>query len=380
MNTEKTTINQKPIQLKKYMLVMVLILLLGFGGLFAGRFILIFFAMNHFGAPPPPTISAAYAKEETWQPFLSAVGHLKASDGVKVSSELPGKIEKIYFKAGQTVEKDSPLVKLDDRTAQEELKSLEAQLKLAQITYKRISKLYTKRAISKSSLDEAQAKLQEAEAMAGKTKVLIDLKLIKAPFTGKIGISDINVGEYISAGTALVNLQALNILHADFSLPEQNLNKLQVGQTVMLTTDVYPKEQFKGKISAMDSTVDPKTHNIRVRALVPNSNTRLYPGLFVNVRVILPAEIKVITVPQTSISYSLYGDAIFVIEAKGKDKKGNPILNVSRHYVKVGERRGNRIAIISGIKAGDHVVTSGQLKLQNNMRITINNRVNPDAP
>lgn len=359
------------------MIIMILFLGVLFGGLFAYGVIGKYFMNQYFAhfTPPPVTISATQATSQVWKPFLPSVGQTEAAQGVDVSSEASGLIVAIYFKAGQTIEKGTPILQLDDRVEQEERKSLQAKAKLAKITFDRTKSLFDKRATSKSALDETQAKLDEANAMVEKIKVQVDHKKIKAPFTGKIGISELNVGQYITPGSKLVSLQALKPLYLRFSLPEQYLPSLYVGQRITLKVATYPNRVFHAAIEAVNATVDPRTHNILVRATVPNEDLALYPGLFAEVKVILPEQKNVVTVPLTAISYSLYGDSIFVITEKGKDKKGKPILQAKRVYVKVGEKRGNQVAIIKGIKAGDLVVTSGQLKLQDNARVVVNNKV-----
>lgn len=355
--------------------IIILVLVVLFGGIFGWNVLKAIFIARYFATyePPPVTISAQAAQQETWEPFLTGVGNLGAANGVDVSPEVAGIIIKQNFNSGQMVKQGDLLVQLDDATDQQDLIDLQAQLKLAQITMDRMSELLKKRAAAANDVDQAQAKLQQAKANVGKTQIRIAQKAIRAPFAGKLGLSKINEGQYVTPGMPLVSLQSINELSVKFSLPEQNLMELYVGQPVKLTVDVYKNKSFDGKISAIDSQVNQQTHTILVQASVPNPKLELYPGLFADVHILLPQKEKVITVPQTAIIASLYGNSVYVVKEKGKDKKGNPILQATQQYVTTGQRRGDEIAIEKGIKAGDMVVTSGQLKLSEGSKVIINN-------
>lgn len=326
-------------------------------------------------ALPTAEISSTTARAETWTPTIPAIGNLVAIQGVNVSPQVAGMVVDIHFQSGQMVKKDQPLVQLDDRTDQQDLINYSAQLKLAQLNYQRQLNLAKTNATSQSNLDQANAQLQESQAMVAKTQVLIDQKLIKAPFDGKLGIRNVNIGQYVSPGNGLVNLQAQNPLLLQFSLPEQNIKLLFPGQIIHFTVDDYPGLTFTATLHAIESQVNTQTHNILVEATVPNGKNQLLPGMFANVEVLLPTQKNVVTVPQTAVSSSLYGDSVFVIHNKGRDDKQQPVYIVERRYVTTGNRRDNEVAIVDNLKAGEMVVTSGQLKLDDGVRVIINNSV-----
>lgn len=321
------------------------------------------------------TISTSIAQSETWTPTINAVGSLVATDGVEVSPQIAGMVTGIFFQSGQNVAKDQPLVQLDDRTDQQDLKNLNAQLTLSKLNYDRQVSLMKTNATAQSNLDQAAATLQESQAAVTKTEVLISQKLIKAPFSGRLGIRNVNIGQYVSPGTGLVNLQTMNPLLVQFSLPEQNLKSLYIGQPIHFHVDTFPGETFVGKITATEASVNTQTRNIQVEATVPNDKLRLYPGLYANIEVLLPTQTKVVTVPQTAVSYSLFGDVVYVVKQTDTQKDGTPIYTAHIVYVTTGDRRGNEVAILSNLKAGEQVVNSGQLKLQDGSVVKINNSV-----
>lgn len=364
--------------LAKRMIIMLIIL----GSLFALIFaynILRAILMAHFFEQfksPTLTISSAKATSKTWQPMINAVGTLVAVNGVDVTSQVSGQVVSIFFESGQFVKAGQPLIKLDDRTDQQDLKNFEASLKLSQINYQRQVDLLKTKSTAQSSVDQASAQLQEDQAQAQKTLILIDQKLIKAPFDGKIGIRQVNLGQYISPGTALVNLQSLNPLYAQFSLPEKYFKSLYVDQPIQMTVITYGNELFTGKIRSIDSEINSQTRNLTIQAVIPNDQLHLYPGMSANINVLLPTRLNIVTVPQTAIDFSLYGDSVFILQNDGKDKDGSPVYVVHRRYVTTGERRDNEIEVTKGLKPGEEVVTSGQLKLDDGTHVKINNSVN----
>ncbi|MCH9643969.1 MAG: efflux RND transporter periplasmic adaptor subunit [Gammaproteobacteria bacterium] len=362
--------------MKRWTLVIILLIVI-FGGVFGWDYVRSIYTKRFFKnfKPPPVTISSTRVKSEIWHPSLFSIGSLVAINGVNVNSQVPGQVMKILFQSGQYVEKDQPLVQLDDSTDQQTLLNDEAQLKLAQVNFDRQQALYTKRVAAKSALDDARAKLVSAQAAVAKAKVEIGHKLIRAPFAGKLGIREINLGQYIQPGDSLVPLQSLDPLLVDFSLPEQNLKQVKPGMKVVLEIQAYPDTPFAGKIMAITSKVDVNTRSFMVRAIVPNSHHKLYPGVFANVSVVLPERHNVMSVPETALTYSLYGDTVYLIQEKGKDKNGSPILTVEQAFVKVGKRVGNNVEIKQGLKVGDSVVTSGQLKLLPGSEVKVNNSV-----
>ena len=357
----------------KRMSLMLLGITLILGGVIAWNITRNYFAKQFLAnlQPPPVTISTAPAKQVTWLPSITAVGNLAAIKGVKISPQIDGIIESINFNSGQKVQKHSLLVKLDDRVERAQLQNYKAQLRLAEINYERDLKLFKKKVTPLSQLDQSKAKLQQAQAKVAKIKALLAQKQIRAPFSGQLGIQKVDIGQYLSRGTPIVTLQATGSLYVNFSLPEKYLKNLKVGERVEVQVDAYPEEQFSGALTAINAKVNRNTHNMALQALIENPENKLYPGMFANIKIILPQEQKLITVPQTAISYSLSGNSIFVIE---KDKKDHTNRSI-RRFITIGERRGNVVAITQGLKAGEQVVISGQLKLQNHAKININNKV-----
>ena len=365
----------------KRIIIIVSIIVVIFGGTFAFDAIrshrVAQFMRSH--QPPPVTVSSTRATAETWQPSLRAVGTLIAINSVNVSSEVAGQVRKIYFHSGQFVSKGTPLIDLDDDLDQQELKTNLAQLKLDQLTHDRQLRLYRQRATAKSTLDQAQAKLLQSQAAVASAKVRIQKKHISAPFSGKLGIRNVDIGEYLNAGQEIAPLQSMDPLFVDFTLPEQTLPKLYSDQPISISIAAYPANLIYGKIIAVNSTVDQSTRNIMVRALVPNSNGKLYPGVFAYVRVILPQKKSVVTIPQTAISYSLYGDMVYVLKAKqGKGKNKQQVYIAKQRFIVIGERRGNKVAIQKGLQPGEMIVAAGQLKLRNNSDVVINNQIQVD--
>lgn len=360
----------------KRFLLAALILVVIFGGTFAWYGMRVSFKkrfMAQFQAPAV-AVSTTTAAEKTWNPTLKAVGTLIAVNSINVNSEVNGQVMRIFFQSGYFVKKGDPLLQLNDAVDQQTLKNNIAQLNLDAVNYKRQVKLYKTRSTAKSAVDEAQANMLKSQAQVTTAQVMLDKKKIKAPFSGKLGIRQVNIGQYVKPGEALVPLQSLNPLYVDFTLPEQDLRLLHNGQKVTLRTDAYAKEIFAGKILAINSEINVVTRSISVRAVIPNDPARLYPGLFADVSVILPQKEKVITVPQTAVTYSLHGDSIYVVTTR-KDKKGKTNRVAIQNFVTVGAHKGGVVAIKKGIKAGDVIVTSGQLKLHSGTRVIINNAI-----
>jgi membrane fusion protein, multidrug efflux system len=363
----------------KKMLIIVAIL---FGLIFAWsgvKKLLFIYGMSHY-APPPVVISSATATAKNWRSYLTSVGSLMAINGVDLSTEAPGIIREIRFQSGQIIHKGDVLVVLDTTVEQAELKSNQAQLRLSQLNYERNKTLLKRNVISQSILDANFAELEKAQANVEGTQAKIKQKTIIAPFDGKLGIRQVDLGQYISAGTAMVTLQSLDPLYVRFNLPEQYLPDLYLNQSVDITVNLSTDKNGKfvsGKITAINSKVNQVTRNILVEATIPNQNLQFYPGMFALVKVWLKQQQDVITVPETAISFSLHGDSVFLIKQESKDKKNAPLLNAYRQYVKVGEHRGNEVVISEGLKAGDQIVSSGQLKLQNGTRVAIDNSIQP---
>lgn len=369
--------------MKKRMIIMIVFLLVVFGGIFGWDAVRAYFMAQFFAhfQPPPASISTVLTKKENLESSLSSVGTLVAVNGVTISPEVSGIISSIDFTSGQIVQKGQLIIQINDSVEKADLENGRAALELAKLEFKRTSDLLKKKVTSQSDFDSARATLQQAQAVVDKTQALIAQKNIIAPFTGKIGIREINLGQYVSAGTAMVSLQALSPIYVNFYLPEQDLPKVFVDQTVHIRTDTYPDQVFSGKVSAINSLVDVSTHNFLVQATLPNKDEKLYPGLFATINVIEPHKQAVIVVPSTAVTYSLFGNTVYVLEKPKKPEKskdGKPIYIAKQRYVKTGKQTGDKVVILEGLEPNQQVVSSGQLKLSNDARVVINNSVKLD--
>jgi membrane fusion protein (multidrug efflux system) len=356
--------------LKRLLIVLVLIAAI-FGGVFGWKYHQIQRDMAARMPPPPPVVAVTEAREEQWQPFLSAVGSLKAVAGIDVTNEVPGKVSAIHFESGQVVKQGQPLLDLDATFDRAELEGLLASQRLAQLKFDRYAKLLTDRSASKADYDEARSTLDVAEAGVVAKRALIDKKQIRAPFAGRLGIRLVDVGQYLAPGSAIVPLEALDPIYADFSLPERYLARLAEGQPVALSVQAYPGETFTGRITALNPGVDRGTRSVKLRATLDNPQQRLRSGMFAEVRVLRPQRESVLTLPATAITYNPYGDSVFVVES------GDRGLTVQRKQVETAEVREGRVAIASGLKAGERVVSAGQVKLRNGMPVTLDDKPAP---
>ena len=363
-------------------------MLIGTGVVFGGVFGMKWFGgkmMNQYfdNMPmPPAVVSSATAKSETWAASLSGVGTVVASNGADVTTESGGIIAALHFESGARVKKGDLLVTLSAGTERADLARFQAQADLAKSEFTRLERLYKLDAISKSELDRAQADLSAARAGADAQRAKLAQKQIRAPFSGQLGIRQVNVGQYLSAGTPIVSLQAINPVFVDFTLPEQNQAAVQNGQTVSVVVDSQPGRTFSGVISAIEPMMDSKTRNFKVRARFDNADEALRPGLFARASIGLAKTASVVTIPQTSVSYNPYGNSVYVIQSvKGKaaDGKVTDELVVRSRFIKTGETRGDLVVVTDGLKAGEQVATSGLLKLQNDSKVKINNTVQPSA-
>lgn len=324
--------------------------------------------------PPPVSVSATLAKREEWQPRVEAIGSLRAVQGVDVASEVPGKVERILFESGATVRRGELLVQLDDSTEQAQLPGARAQLELARANFQRTRRLIEQGLASAEQLDSARSQLQQAESTVASLEATIAKKAIRAPFAGRLGIRRVDAGQYLAAGTRIVTLQALDELYVDFTLPEQYFGRLRAGQQVEVSTAVAPDTLFRGEIVAVDAVLDPTTRNFAVRARLENPGEKLLPGMFARVAVLAGEPYSVVTVPRTAVSYSLYGDAVYVITEE-RNENGEVALKATQTFVRTGDVRNGRVEILSGVQPGDRVVTAGQLKLQKESHVAINNEV-----
>lgn len=361
------------------MIVMLLCVGLLFGAIFGYQIFKSRMMKKYMSASAAPavTVSTLTAKNEAWQPRIKATGSMRAVRGVDITTEIAGLIRSIHFKAGTTIKAGSLVVKLNDDAEIAQLNTLQAAADIAKITYQRDTAQYAFHAISKQTLDNDLATLKGALAQVKQQKATIAKKTIRAPFTGKVGICNVNPGQYLNPGDKIATLQTLDPIYVDFYLPQQALVQIKKGQTVNISSDTYPGKTFIGKITTIDPKVDPSTRNVQVEATVSNSHQLLLPGMFASVEVTTGEPLKYLTLPQTAISYNPYGEIAYIIKEGDKDKKGNPTLIAHQTFVTVGESRGDQIAVLSGIKEGDVVVTSGQLKLKNKSVVKINNSIMP---
>ena len=324
---------------------------------------------------PPETISSAVAHPEQWQDTFNAVGSVTAVQGVTVTPEIAGTISEIDFESGALVAKGDLLVRFDTSTEEAQLKALNAQLEWTRVSVERTRKLRSDNTVSQSELDQAEASWQQAKANADATSAVIVKKTIRAPFAGKLGIRQINLGEYVDAGKPIVSLQALNPVYADFSLPQQDLAEIKTGMKVRVSTDTYTNKQFEGVLTAINPDLDQTTRSVRLQATFDNPDQLLRPGMFARIEVLLPSDQNVLVIPATSILSAPYGDSVYVIE-KATNGPGSV---VRQQFVRTGRSRGDFITVESGLKAGDHVVSAGLFKLRNGAAVTENNEIVPKA-
>jgi membrane fusion protein (multidrug efflux system) len=360
----------------KRMLLMLAVLLLIIGGLGFVKYkqISAAIAQGASYAPPPDAVTTVIARSETWPSTLQVIGTAAAIQGVTVSADLPGTVAKIHFESGQAVKAGDILVELDTREERAQLAAAESDRDLAQINYGREQELVKEGVVPRQEYDNAEAQQKSTIAKVGEIKATIDRKTVRAPFSGILGIRQINLGQYLSAGQAIVSLQSLNPIYVNFGVPQQESPKVQVGRMLHLTSDDLPGVQFTGRVSAIDSVVNEATRNLQVQATLPNPGNRLRPGMFVQVQLGLGGSHTVIPLPASAINYAPYGDSVFVVTAE-KDAKGHR--KVRQQFVKIEGSRGDQVGVISGINAGDEIVSSGVFKLRNGGAVQVNNQVQP---
>ncbi len=355
----------------KRTIVIILLSILIFGGLFGWKFYQIGQAVKSMQLPPPAVVAVTDVKQTNWQPYLTAVGSLVAVAGVEVSNEVPGKINALHFDSGQAVRQGQLLVELDTSVDRAELKGLQAEQRLAKIKYDRSVQLIAKHFISQADYDQNQALLDEAKALVAAKKATIDKKNIYAPFAGKLGMRLVDVGRYLSAGSGIVSLQKLDPIYVDFTLPEASLSDLAIDQALELTVQAFPQKKFHGRINAIDPAIEIGTRSVKVRAILANPEQQLRPGMFATVQITASQARDVLTLPDTAITYNPYGDSVFVVNS------GEKGLTVELKQVKTGETRSGRVEIVKGLNVGDRVVSAGQVKLRNGMPVTLDNKPAP---
>jgi membrane fusion protein (multidrug efflux system) len=325
---------------------------------------------------PPDAVTSLVVKEESLSPVLEAVGSLASPQGVMLSADLPGIVTAIDFKSGTEVTNGQLLVQLDTRQEEAQLRTAKAKLELALQNLNRAQDLGQKHVIAQSAFDEAKSQYDAAVSSVEETQAAIDRKTIRAPFSGAIGIRQINAGQYLKSGDPIVQLESLDPIYVNFALPQQDVGKLSVGQGVKMQADGFPDKVFTGTITAIDSIVDATTRNIEAQATIPNPEHLLRSGMFAGVQVLLPSRKRVVMIPATSIEYAPYGDSVFVIE-KMKGPDDVEYLGAREQAVVLGKTRGDQIEVITGLKEGDEIATSGIFKLRQGGAVKVNNSVQP---
>ena len=328
-------------------------------------------------APPPEAVTSVVAKQEAWPDSLSVIGSMEAVHGVVVSADLPGTVSKINFQSGQAVKEGDVIVELDTRQERAQLAALEAQRDLARINFGRTQKLVDEGVISRQEYDTSVASQKQTEANVGEIRATIERKTVRAPFSGILGIRKVNLGQYLAAGNPIVQLQSLNPIYVDFGVPQQSGSQVKVGGNVTVTAQDLAGKEFTGHVTALDSVIDEATRNYQVQATLANPQGKLKPGMFVQVAMHYGTPRDAVTLPASAISYAPYGDSVFIITDL-KDPKGNSYRGVRQQFVKIDGSRGDQVAVVSGVKPGDEVVSSGVFKLRNGAAVTINNKVQPE--
>ena len=366
----------------KRMVIMLMAVAIVFGGIFgfqAFKASMIKKFMTAMGSPPQ-TVSAAKAGYSAWQPRLEAIGTLRAVKGADLSLDVPGVVASISFNSGDDVEQGAPLLKLRVEDDLAKLESLQAMAELSEIVNQRDQKQFKMQAVSQATLDTDAANLKNAKAQVVQQQAVIDKKFLRAPFAGHLGIRAVDLGQYLAAGTVIVTLQALDPILIDFFLPQQAVDQVQLGQSVIVKIDAFKDQTFAGEISAINPKVDAGSRNVQIRATLKNPDHKLLPGMYATVDIATGAPQSYITLPQTAISFNPYGDTVYVVDSKAVDTAGKPPQLIARQtFVTTGPTRGDQVAVLKGIDEGDLIVTAGQIKLHNGSTVLIDNSITPTA-
>lgn len=328
-------------------------------------------------ANTPQTVSATKAVTSEWQPKIDAVGSLRAVRGAELSLEVPGVVETITFQSGDEVKAGQVLLTLRKEDEEARLQSLEATASLAQITYDRDVKQLKAQAISQAIVDNDEANLRNARAQVAVQKAILDKKTLRAPFDGKLGLRQVDLGQFLAAGTMIATLQSLDPIFVDFLLPQQAVAQIAVGNKVRARIDAFPDRTFEGEITAINPKIETGSRNVQVRATLPNVDQKLLPGMFATVELDTGAAQRLVALPQTAVSYNPYGSLVYIVDEKGQGPDGKPQLSARQVFVTTGATRGDQVAILKGVSEGDTVVTSGQIKLRNGVPIVVNNSAVP---
>jgi membrane fusion protein (multidrug efflux system) len=361
------------------MIIMLVAVALVFGGVIG------FIAFGHYMRDkyiasmgyPPQSVSTVVAGTQDWQPQLEGVGSLRAVNGADLSSQVAGTVSALHFESGADVKAGTLLVELLSADDVAKLQSLKASAALAQITLDRDQKQIKVQGVSQQQVDSDQQNLKNAQALVVQQQAIVDYKNIRAPFDGRLGIRQVDIGQYLAAGTTMVTIQSLDPIFVDFFLPQQAVSQLKVGQKVSAKVDAFPGRAFPGEISAINPKVDTTTRNVQIRATLRNGDRTLLPGMYATVDIDVSAPEQHVTLPATAITYNSYGDTVFLVDDKGKDDDGKPKLTVRQVFVKTGATRGDQVAILDGVKNGDTVVVAGQMKLRNGVSVVVDDKLLP---
>ena len=330
-------------------------------------------------ASAPQTVSTTIAAASAWQSRTQALGTLRAVRGADLAAQASGVVDKIHIESGAQVAAGTVLLVLKPNDDPAKLAQLQAQAELASITLKRDEEQLQAQAVSQATVDTDASNLKAARAQVVAQQALIEEKVVRAPFAGRLGIRLVDEGQYLAAGTTVVTLQALDPIFIDFYVPQQALARLKVKQAVSATVDAYPGVTFTGNVASVNSKVDTASRNVQIRASFANADRRLVPGMYANVDINDGEPSTLVTLPQSAITYNPYGNTVYLVQKSGTDDKGNPKLTVLQRFVKLGETRGDQVAVLSGVAAGDEVVTAGQMKLRNGSSVVINNKILPTS-
>ncbi len=366
--------------MKKRILLTIVVLLI-IGGILAGIKALQIRHMIAAGSkmtPPPETISTATVELQSWESVISAVASLEAVQGVTVAAEQAGKVIEIFFTPGAFVNKGAPLVRLDTSAEEAQLRAMESSRNLARTNLRRLAELADKGLISRAEYDSAEALAKEAAAQTDNIQAIIRKKNIVAPFAGKLGIRQINLGQFLKEGQEIVSLQVLDPIFVNFMLPQQELSRITTGMAVRLNGQGLADQAITGTITTIAPELDAQTRNISIQATVANQDELLRPGMFANVAVVLPEQAKVFTIPATAVLYAPYSDSVYVVEDKKDEQSGKDIKVLRQQFVRLGEKRGDFVAIVSGLKEGETVANTGVFKLRNGQQVVIDNTLLPD--
>lgn len=363
---------KKKIHISVLLVVFVLTALVGIKAMQIGK--LIAFAKSF--VQPPETVSTATAREDKWQDTLSAVGSINAVQGVTVTAEIPGTVREITFDSGAVVQKGDLLLKLDVSSEEAQLRALEAQVEWAQTNMARMKSLRAENTVSQAELDQAETSLKQVVANADTIRATIAKKIIRAPFAGRLGIRQVNLGQYLEAAKPIVSLQSLTPVYGDFSLPQQDIARIKTGLQVRVSSDTYPGKTFTGTLTAINPDLDPVTRSVKLQATFDNEEQLLRPGMFARMEIVFPEVKPVLAIPATAVLSAPYGDSVYVVEPSTNAAGG---LVVRQQFIRVDRAKGDFVSVSSGLKPGERVVSSGMFKLRNNMAVVENNEIAPKS-